>query len=333
MNYNYNYDYGYYDTSSMSETLGILSAISGVFSFIIIVIGVFSIICQWKIFTKAGREGWKSLIPIYNIIVLFQIAGLSGWSILLFFVPIANIYIMFKLYISLAHKFGKSTGFGVATVFFGVICLPILAFDKSQYLDTTSVNYQSNSMNSQANMTNMNSQNNMYQNQNTNVMNNQNNIYNEVQNNGIDQNVYSNINQVNTNTINNQNYNMNTPYEQMSQPIHQEPVQNVNSIYNELNELGQNNNINQNINMMNNQNYNMNASHDQMNNPAFQTPVQNVNTGLEQNSFNNVVDSNVNQIEQSNDFVLDGQTEKTCPNCGNKVDHNANFCTMCGKSF
>ena len=46
-------------------------------------------------------------------------------------VPFANIYAMFKIYIELAHKFGKSTGFGVLTVFFNVICLPILAFSKN----------------------------------------------------------------------------------------------------------------------------------------------------------------------------------------------------------
>lgn len=138
---NYNYDYSYYEPTSTANLLG---AFSGAYMIFMLLIGVFSIVCMWKIFTKAGREGWKSIIPIYSYVVLLEIAGLPGWYILLFLVPVANIYAIFKLYIELAHKFGKSTGFGVASVFFSIICLPIIAFDKSKYLDTTSANYQNN---------------------------------------------------------------------------------------------------------------------------------------------------------------------------------------------
>jgi len=56
---------------------------------------------------------------------------ISLWYIVLFFIPFANIYAVFKIYIELAHKFWKSTGFGVATVFFSIVCLPILAFSKT----------------------------------------------------------------------------------------------------------------------------------------------------------------------------------------------------------
>lgn len=94
---------------------------------------IFTLVCMWRIFTKAGKEGWKSLIPIYNLIVLLEIVELPAWYIILYLVPIANIYVTFKIYIELAHKFGKSTGFGVALVFFGVICLPILAFGNVKY--------------------------------------------------------------------------------------------------------------------------------------------------------------------------------------------------------
>ena len=33
-----------------------------------IIIAIISIIAMFKIFTKAGEAGWKSIIPIYNII-------------------------------------------------------------------------------------------------------------------------------------------------------------------------------------------------------------------------------------------------------------------------
>lgn len=43
---------------------------------------IFVIIALWKIFTKAGIKGWKSLIPIYNLYCAFKMIGLSPWWIL-----------------------------------------------------------------------------------------------------------------------------------------------------------------------------------------------------------------------------------------------------------
>ena len=129
--YDYGYDYGYVDYDSTASVLGGLAAMMGLISLIGFVVSILMIISLWKIFKKAGKNGWESLIPIYNFIVLIQIVELPMWYIALFFVPFANIYAMFKIYIELAHKFGKSTGFGILTVFFSFVCLPILAFGKN----------------------------------------------------------------------------------------------------------------------------------------------------------------------------------------------------------
>ena len=42
---------------------------------------------MWKVFTKAGEEGWKAIIPIYNIWTLLKIVGRPGWWIILFIIP------------------------------------------------------------------------------------------------------------------------------------------------------------------------------------------------------------------------------------------------------
>jgi len=126
----YDYTSSYYDSGV--STGGIFAAL-GIYSAFIGIIGLLMLISMWKIFKKAGKPGWASIVPIYNIIVLLEITGLPLWYIVLFIVPIANIYAIFKIYIELAHKFGKSTGFGVAMVFFSIICLPILAFSKCEY--------------------------------------------------------------------------------------------------------------------------------------------------------------------------------------------------------
>ena len=106
------------------------------------IVCIFMLVVMWKVFEKANKPGWAAIIPIYNVIVLIQIAGLSLWYLLLLFIPIVNIYAIFKIYIELAHKFGQSTAFGVLSVFFGIICMPILAFGKAQSVgnNTTSTN-------------------------------------------------------------------------------------------------------------------------------------------------------------------------------------------------
>lgn len=121
------YDYYNYNTTSYANnyTMPTSSIVIG------LALGVLVIVSLLMIFKKAGKPGWASIIPIYNVIVLIQVAGLPLWYLLLLIIPFANIYAIFKIYIELAHKFGKSTGFGVLTVFFSEICLPILAFDKN----------------------------------------------------------------------------------------------------------------------------------------------------------------------------------------------------------
>ena len=60
------------------------------FSYLIFLVAIFVFICivMWKIFEKAGEDGWKSLIPIYNIIVYFKIIGLQWWFIFIVLSPV-----------------------------------------------------------------------------------------------------------------------------------------------------------------------------------------------------------------------------------------------------
>lgn len=62
------------------------AAIGGAFGSIIAIVGVFAIlfcilmiIATWKIFKKAGEPGWKSIIPIYNVYVMFKIVNMKSW--------------------------------------------------------------------------------------------------------------------------------------------------------------------------------------------------------------------------------------------------------------
>ena len=42
---------------------------------------------MWRMFSKAGKPGWASIVPVYNLVVLLQIAGRPVWWLLLFFIP------------------------------------------------------------------------------------------------------------------------------------------------------------------------------------------------------------------------------------------------------
>lgn len=97
------------------------------------VVGLFMIICQWKIIEKAGKPGWAAIIPIYNIIVMFQIAGKPEWWIILLIVPLVNVAIGIMTIIALAEKFGQGAGFGVGMILLPIIFYPILAFGDAKY--------------------------------------------------------------------------------------------------------------------------------------------------------------------------------------------------------
>ena len=140
--YSYDYSNGYTTTEwGQSYTTIENPAVDQIYAMLPIigimssVFGLLMIVCIWKIFKKAGKHGWASIVPIYNVIVQIEVSGLPLWYFILLLIPFVNIYATFKIYIEIAHKFGKSTGFGVASVFFPIICLPILAFGKCTYKD------------------------------------------------------------------------------------------------------------------------------------------------------------------------------------------------------
>lgn len=109
------------------------ASVSPVLIIIYIALAIFFIVCEWILFKKAGKPGWAILIPFYNLYVLFDIVYGKGIKFLLLLVPLLNIVVGIAYYIRLAQVYGKSTGFGVLNLFFPFICIPILAFGKSEY--------------------------------------------------------------------------------------------------------------------------------------------------------------------------------------------------------
>lgn len=94
---------------------------------------VFIIAAMWKVFEKAGKPGWAALIPIYNLIVLLEIAGKPLWWIVLMLIPFVNLVVFVILGIAIARNFGKGAGFGLGLTFLGFVFYPILAWSDARY--------------------------------------------------------------------------------------------------------------------------------------------------------------------------------------------------------
>ena len=128
---------------------------TGMIIFLIIVIlfalaaAILTLVGQWKMFKKAGKEGYVALIPVYSTIVEMQMAGLPlyYWFInygTIFFscIPFVGAFIgmifsyvfLFIKNINLAKSFGKGAGFGVLMVFFPYVVYPMLGFGKTEYI-------------------------------------------------------------------------------------------------------------------------------------------------------------------------------------------------------
>ena len=134
------YDSPYADLATFASAATVASLIS-TYSMILVAFYVLIVVAQWKIFTKAGQEGWESLIPIYNVVVLYKIIGLSPWLLLLYLlsgVPVIGWIISVALSIVSMVKLGKA--FNQSTAFiFGLLLLSpifqmILGFGKAEYV-------------------------------------------------------------------------------------------------------------------------------------------------------------------------------------------------------
>ncbi|WP_343668263.1 DUF5684 domain-containing protein [Chitinophaga sp.] len=122
------------ETTSYDGAGGIFALLGFGFFFTGFAISIFTIICHWMVFQKAGQPGWAVLVPIYSFIVFCRIIG-KPWTWILLLIPPICIVGFFIIWIngsmSLARSFGKDTLFGLGLMFLAPIFYAIIAFDKS----------------------------------------------------------------------------------------------------------------------------------------------------------------------------------------------------------
>ena len=148
-------------TTEEAAVAGVITGtVIGAVAILAIIWLILQIIADWKIFTKAGEAGWKSIIPFYNYYVEYKLCwnGLYGlifgvlyivvnlitrqnatdlptWQTILLF---AGLVVMAVLHWiesqKLAKAFGKGFGYGLCLFFLGSIARLALGFGKARYV-------------------------------------------------------------------------------------------------------------------------------------------------------------------------------------------------------
>ncbi|UIR56105.1 signal peptidase I [Sphingobacterium sp. SRCM116780] len=84
----------------------------------------------WKLFVKAGRQGWEAIVPFYREYVMAELTGRAKWTVILLLVPIVNIFVFYGLYLDLIKAFGKRRFWeNAAAILVPFIVLPLWAND------------------------------------------------------------------------------------------------------------------------------------------------------------------------------------------------------------
>lgn len=104
-----------------------------------LVLAVAQLAGMWAVFSKAGHGGWKALVPVYNLYVMLQIGDNAWWWLLVLFVPIVQLYALYKIQAGVARAFGRGIGFALGLVFLGFVFYPLLGFGDAQYRDPSGV--------------------------------------------------------------------------------------------------------------------------------------------------------------------------------------------------
>ncbi len=149
------YNYYGYDDLGYGDSFGFLGrALSGAsvagIVIMVILLWLFIASIRWKMFTKAGEKGWKSLIPLYSDYTEFKIVWETKWfwfmllgAVLasLFLVPVVGptlsvggyIFIMVLSVVyamQIAKAYGQDNGFAIGLMIFGLVFRIFLAYNK-----------------------------------------------------------------------------------------------------------------------------------------------------------------------------------------------------------
>ena len=153
------------EAAAAGGVIGFVMASLAIVAVIGLVFAVLTIVARWKIFTKAGEAGWKSIIPIYsdyiewklswtNINLFWAMLGLTVVGVILnsmgssaasadggmsIMSIIGSIAVLAGAVIALIQKyklflsFGKGVGWFIGYIFLNNIMILVLGLGSSEY--------------------------------------------------------------------------------------------------------------------------------------------------------------------------------------------------------
>ena len=91
----------------------------------------------WKIFEKAGEQGWKAAVPFLNMYVWLKVIKKPLWWFIFILTPFINVFVILLMVVETLKCFGKeSIGAQALGVIFPFFYLPYLGFSPSEvYVD------------------------------------------------------------------------------------------------------------------------------------------------------------------------------------------------------
>lgn len=106
-----------------------------------LIMGVASIVGMWKMFEKAGEQGWKSLIPVYNMYTLCELVmgnGMYVFRLFIFLIPIIGwipgFYWLFQICKATAQAYGQDPGYAWGYLFLSPVFYCMTGFsDATKY--------------------------------------------------------------------------------------------------------------------------------------------------------------------------------------------------------
>lgn len=140
----------YSDNDSANAVMAVLVMLisAGVFMFFMAITYIVTSIIMGFMFKKAGEPMWKAWVPVYNMWVLYELAGYKGWVYLLvvlsatllgwipvvgFVVALAAIAVTIMVALNLQRAYGKETVWIILYIFLPLVWMAVIAFDKSTY--------------------------------------------------------------------------------------------------------------------------------------------------------------------------------------------------------
>ncbi|MFZ4399822.1 MAG: S26 family signal peptidase [Bacteroidales bacterium] len=103
-----------------------------IFAILTILFFILSIIGLWKLFEKAGYQGWMVLVPFYNFYIWLQIIKKPLWWYIFIIIPFINVFTIMLMIVELVKCFKKfGLGEQAISVLVPFFYLPYIGFNKT----------------------------------------------------------------------------------------------------------------------------------------------------------------------------------------------------------